>query len=65
VAFQRAIARGEISADLDVGMAMHIIQGPLISQRIVDNSDVSESDLTRMLDMTLRALGTADIDHDQ
>lgn len=65
VALQRAIARGEISADLDVGMAMHIIQGPLISQRIVDNSDVSESDLARMLDMTLRALGAADIDHDQ
>ncbi len=65
VALQRAIARGEISADLDVGMAMHIIQGPLISLRIVDNSDVSESDLTRMLDMTLRALGAADIGHDQ
>jgi AcrR family transcriptional regulator len=65
VALQRAIARGEISADIDVDMAMHIIQGPLISQRIVDNSDVSESDLARMLDMTLRALGTADIDHDQ
>ena len=60
VALQRAIARGEISADIDVGMAMHIIQGPLISPRIVDNSDVSEHDLARMLDMTLRALGAAD-----
>ena len=65
MALQRAIARGEVSADLDVDMAMHIIQGPLISQRIVDNSDVSESDLARMLDMTLRALGSADIDDDQ
>ena len=63
LALQRAIARGEISADIDVGMAMHLIQGPLISQRIVDNSEVSESDLARMLDMTLRALGAADIDH--
>ena len=65
VALQRAIARGEIPADIDVGMAMHIIQGPLISQRIVDNSDVSESDLAHMLDMTVRALGVTGIDHDQ
>lgn len=61
VALQRAIARGEVDADLDVDMAMHIIQGPLISQRIVDNSDVSDRDLQRMLDMTVRALG-ADAD---
>ena len=65
VALQRAIARGEVDADIDVDMAMHIIQGPLISQRIVDNSDVSDSDLGRMLDMTVRALGAAGIDHDQ
>ena len=63
VALQRAIARGEVDADIDVDMAMHIIQGPLISQRIVDNSDVSESDLVRMLDMTLRALGATGTDH--
>jgi AcrR family transcriptional regulator len=60
VALQRAIARGEIPADIDVGTAMHAIQGPLISQRIVDDSDVSERDLAHMLDMTLRALGAAD-----
>jgi AcrR family transcriptional regulator len=65
VALQRAIARGEVDADIDVDMAMHIIQGPLISQRIVDNSDVSDSDLGRMLDMTVRALGATGIDHDQ
>ena len=65
VALQRAIARGEVDADIDVDMAMHIIQGPLISQRFVDNSDVSESDLERMLDMTVRALGADGIDHDQ
>lgn len=57
VALQRAIARGELDADIDVDLALHVIQGPLISQRIVDNSDVSESDLQRMLDMTVRALG--------
>jgi AcrR family transcriptional regulator len=65
VALQRAIARGELDADIDVDMAMHIIQGPLISQRIVDNSDVSESDLERILDMTVRALGADGIDREQ
>jgi hypothetical protein len=57
VAIQRAIARGELDADIDVDLAMHIIQGPLISQRIVDNSEVSESDLQRLLDMIVLALG--------
>jgi AcrR family transcriptional regulator len=65
VALQRAIARGEVDAGIDVDMAIHIIQGPLISQRIVDNSDVSESELARMVDMTARALGADGIDHDQ
>ncbi len=57
VALQRAIARGEIAAETDLDMAMHVIQGPLISKRIVDNSDVTPHDLDVMLDMTLHALG--------
>ncbi len=63
VALQRAIARGEIDADIDLDLAMHIIQGPLISQRIVDDSEVSEHDLQRLLDFTLRALGVDGADH--
>lgn len=58
LALQRAIARGEINPDIDVEMAMHMIQGPLISMRIVDNSEVSDHDLDAMLDMTLKALGS-------
>lgn len=57
VALQRAIARGEVAADIDVDLALHVIQGPLISQRIVDNTEVSERDLQRVLDMIVRALG--------
>lgn len=57
MALQRAIARGEIAPDTDLDMAMHIIQGPLISTRIVDNSEVAESELDAMLTMTARALG--------
>lgn len=59
LALQRAIARGEVSAEIDIDFAMHMIQGPLISKRIVDNSDVTPPELDRLLDMTLRALGVA------
>lgn len=58
LALQRAIARGEIDPAIDVDMAMHMIQGPLISVRIVDNSEVSDRDLETMLNMTLRALAS-------
>ncbi len=62
VALQRAIARGEIDADTDIDMAMHVIQGPLISQRIVDNSSVSDDELELMLTMIMRALDATDVD---
>lgn len=56
IALQRAMARGEIDPSTNVEMAMHVIQGPLISMRIVDNSEVSDQDLDTMLDMTISAL---------
>ncbi len=56
IALQRAIARGEIDPGIDIEAAMHIIQGPLISQRIVDNSAVTDRELETMLDMITRAL---------
>jgi len=40
-----------------LAVAMHIIQGPLISMRIVANDEVSDHDLETMLDMTVKALG--------
>lgn len=57
MALQRAIARGELDADTDLDLALHVIQGPLISQRIVDDRDVSDDELERMLNATIRALG--------
>ncbi len=57
LALQRAIQRGEIPADTDIELAMHIVQGPLIAKRIVANEDVSTVELDRILDMTVRALG--------
>lgn len=35
---------------------MHVIQGPLISKRIVDDSDVTDEEFEVLLEMTVRAL---------
>lgn len=56
VALQRAIARGELSPTTNIELAMHVIQGPLISKRIVDNSDLTDDEFDTLLEMTVRAL---------
>jgi len=56
IALQRAISRGKIDPTIDLDLAMHMIQGPFISKRIVDNSDISEEELEAMVDMAVRAL---------
>ena len=57
VAIQRAIARGEIPPTVDVEMALHLIQGPMISKRIIDGTELSDDDLETMVDMVVRGLG--------
>jgi AcrR family transcriptional regulator len=56
VALQRAIARGELPPTTNIELAMHLIQGPLISKRIIDNSDLTDEEFETLLAMTLRAL---------
>ena len=56
VALQRAIARGELSPTTNIELAMHVIQGPLISKRIVDNLDLTDDEFDTLLEMTVRAL---------
>ena len=56
VALQRAIVRGELPPTTNIELAMHIIQGPIISNRIIDNSDLTDDDLETLLEMTHRAL---------
>lgn len=65
VALQRAIARGELPPTTNVELAMHVIQGPLISKRIVDNADVTDDEFGTLLEMTYRALvdTTTEKDH--
>lgn len=56
IALQRAIARGELPPTTNIELAMHLIQGPLISKRIVDNSELTDDEFDALLDMTYRAL---------
>ncbi len=56
MALQRAIARGELAPTTDLDLAMHIIQGPFISKRIVDNSDIDSDELETMVSMAIEAL---------
>lgn len=56
LALQRAIARGEIPPTTDVDLAIHLIQGPLISRRFIENSELTDHELDTLLDMTVRAL---------
>jgi AcrR family transcriptional regulator len=56
IALQRAIARGEVSPELDLELAMHIVQGPFISKRIIENQEVTDADFEALLDMIVNAL---------
>jgi AcrR family transcriptional regulator len=56
IALQRAIARGEVRPELDLELAMHIVQGPFISKRIIENQDVTEAEFEALLDMIVDAL---------
>lgn len=56
VALQRAIARGEIPPTVDLEMALHLIQGPMISKRIIDGTEVIDDDLETMVDLVIDGL---------
>ena len=56
IALQRAIARGELPAETNIDLAMHLIQGPLISKRIIDNVELSDADFEEILTTTVAAL---------
>jgi AcrR family transcriptional regulator len=53
---QRAIARGEVSPDIDMRLAMHLIEGPLLSATVLQNQPMNDEDVSSMLALTLKAL---------
>ena len=58
IALQRAIARGELPAETNIELAMHLIQGPLISKRIIDNVELTDDEFDLMLTSTVQVLTT-------
>lgn len=59
LALQRAIARGEVPATIDIPLAMHLIQGPLATKRIVDGDTVTDAEFDALLAWIVRALTCA------
>lgn len=57
VALQRAIARGEIPTDTSIELAMHLVQGPLISMRVIGNTRLADDEFEQLVEMSVRALG--------
>ena len=57
VALQRAIARGEVPPTIDIPLAMHLIQGPTLSKRIVDGEVLDPAAFDTLLDWLVTALG--------
>lgn len=53
---QRAIARGEIDPEIDLEIAMHLVEGPLISANLMQNLPVGDDGFREMLARVVRAL---------
>jgi AcrR family transcriptional regulator len=56
IALQRAIARGEVAPTLDVDLAMHLIQGPFMHMRFVENEEVPEEVVDLLVDQIVAGL---------
>jgi AcrR family transcriptional regulator len=52
---QRAIERGELSADVDVGLLVDVVRAPFIYRRVVAQSPVETQDIDAVLDLVLGA----------
>lgn len=53
---QRAIARGEIDPEIDMSIAAHIVEGPLLSATVLQNRPIPDDDVPEMIDRILKAL---------
>lgn len=53
---QRALARGEIDPDLDLGLALHLVEGPLISATVIQNQPISDEEIETVVSRIVQAL---------
>jgi Tetracyclin repressor-like, C-terminal domain len=56
IALQRAIACGEVDPTLDLNLAMHLIQGPFMSKRTVENEELTDEEIETVLGQIVQAL---------
>lgn len=53
---QRALARGEIDPELDLGIALHLVEGPLISATVLQHTPMTDDDIETIVNRIGRAL---------
>lgn len=53
---EQAIARGEIASDIDIDIAFHMIEGPLVSRRLLQNEPIDDAVLDRLIARIVAAL---------
>jgi AcrR family transcriptional regulator len=56
IALQRAIARGELRPDMDLALALHIIQGPFLSKQIIENEMPTDIEFDTLIERIVCAL---------
>jgi AcrR family transcriptional regulator len=56
VILQRAIARGEIDSDIDMAMACHLVEGPLMSATVLQNLPLTDETISAMVERIVKAL---------
>lgn len=53
---QRAIARGEIDPEIDLEIALHLVEGPLLSATVLQNVPLSDEAIETMIARVVKAL---------
>lgn len=56
LAIDRAKTRGEISSDLELETALHLIQGPFFTKRLVENAEPTSEEFELLIGMIVAAL---------
>lgn len=56
LALERAKDRGELSAELDMELALHLIQGPFFTKRLVENAEPSADEFDSLIVMIVAGL---------
>lgn len=56
VILQRAISRGEIDPDLDLEIALHLVEGPLTSATVLQNQPMTDDAIKTMIARIVQSL---------